>query len=237
MSPAGAAFGGRPRDVNVREVLNGPFYVLWTGCEVAGAAQGPAAEVDGTHYFMLWDLGRHARAHPPRALCGGTRPGRARGEPIGGGDTTARAPRERKKGSFARPAGLRCGKKVTGRQAPHPRRYTRPVVERHRPSRSTCRIATAPASCFEPRAVRSPSSRPSSPTAATRGGDFRMARPSPRPAAGSWKSLSASDGTASCACEDVWIVERTFALDRSSNRAPRESASALWNRCRLRPSR
>ena len=25
--------GGRPRTVNVREVLNAIFYVLWTGCQ------------------------------------------------------------------------------------------------------------------------------------------------------------------------------------------------------------
>ena len=25
--------GGRPRSVNVREVLNAIFYVLWTGCQ------------------------------------------------------------------------------------------------------------------------------------------------------------------------------------------------------------
>jgi hypothetical protein len=25
--------GGRPRDVNVRDVLNAIFYVLWTGCQ------------------------------------------------------------------------------------------------------------------------------------------------------------------------------------------------------------
>jgi transposase len=25
--------GGRRRSVNVREVLNGIFYVLWTGCQ------------------------------------------------------------------------------------------------------------------------------------------------------------------------------------------------------------
>jgi transposase len=28
-----ARHGGRKRSVNVREVLNGIFYVLWTGCQ------------------------------------------------------------------------------------------------------------------------------------------------------------------------------------------------------------
>jgi transposase len=25
--------GGRPRDVNMREVINGLLYLLWTGCQ------------------------------------------------------------------------------------------------------------------------------------------------------------------------------------------------------------
>jgi len=28
-----ARHGGRKRSVNVREVLNGIFYILWTGCQ------------------------------------------------------------------------------------------------------------------------------------------------------------------------------------------------------------
>ena len=40
-----ARHGGRRRSVNVREVLNGIFYILWTGCQ--GAAEGPASEEHG----------------------------------------------------------------------------------------------------------------------------------------------------------------------------------------------
>ena len=29
--------GGRPRTVDIREILNAIFYVLWTGCECAGS--------------------------------------------------------------------------------------------------------------------------------------------------------------------------------------------------------
>ena len=32
--------GGRPRDVNVCEVLNGIFYVLWTGCQWSALGDG-----------------------------------------------------------------------------------------------------------------------------------------------------------------------------------------------------
>jgi transposase len=35
--------GGRPRTVNVREVLNAIFYVLWTGCQWKALPKGPAA--------------------------------------------------------------------------------------------------------------------------------------------------------------------------------------------------
>ena len=108
--------GGRPRDVNVREVLNGIFYVLWDGLPVVGAAQGPAAEVDGASLLHAVGLGRHTRAHPPRALCGGTRPGRARGEPIGGGDRQPERQGSAKRGASLDPQGFDAGKKVTGRK-------------------------------------------------------------------------------------------------------------------------
>ena len=108
--------GGRPRDVNVREVLNGIFYVLWTGCQWSALPKGPAAEVDGTSLLHAVGLGRHARAHPPRALCGGTRPGRARGEPIGGGDRQPERQGSAKRGASLDPQGFDAGKKVTGRK-------------------------------------------------------------------------------------------------------------------------
>src|SRR3954470_9365189 len=60
--------GGRPRTVNVREVLNGIFYVLWTG------GQWKALPKDLPPRSTVWEyldlgLGRNARAHSPRALC------------------------------------------------------------------------------------------------------------------------------------------------------------------------
>ncbi len=41
-----ARHGGRRRSVNVRDVLNGIFYILWTA-PMEGAAEGPAAEEHG----------------------------------------------------------------------------------------------------------------------------------------------------------------------------------------------
>jgi hypothetical protein len=60
--------GGRPRTVDVREVLNAVFYVLWTRVPVEGAAEGPAAAQHGLGVSRSLGLGRHAGAHPSRAL-------------------------------------------------------------------------------------------------------------------------------------------------------------------------
>jgi transposase len=58
-----ARHGGRKRSVNVREVLNGIFYVLWTGCQMEGASQGSAAEEHGARLSRTVELGRHVRAY------------------------------------------------------------------------------------------------------------------------------------------------------------------------------
>src|SRR4051794_31046482 len=47
--------GGRPRDVNVREVLNGLFYVLATGCQWAALPKDLPPKSTVHHYFELWD--------------------------------------------------------------------------------------------------------------------------------------------------------------------------------------
>ena len=50
-----AKHGGRKRSVDVREVLNGIFYVLWTGCQWQALPKDlpPKSTVHG--YFDLWD--------------------------------------------------------------------------------------------------------------------------------------------------------------------------------------
>src|SRR6476469_2795390 len=73
--------GGRPRTVNVREVLNAIFYVLWTGCQWKALPKEPAAEEHGVRLSRLVELGRHAGAHSSCPLCGGARAGRTRSEP------------------------------------------------------------------------------------------------------------------------------------------------------------
>ena len=57
--------GGRKHSVNLREVLNGIFYVLSTGCQWAAMPQGSGAEIDGVRLLRSVGVGRHAGAHPP----------------------------------------------------------------------------------------------------------------------------------------------------------------------------
>jgi transposase len=50
-----AKHGGRPRDVNVREVLNAIFYVLSTGCQWQALPKDLPPKSTAHYYFMLWD--------------------------------------------------------------------------------------------------------------------------------------------------------------------------------------
>src|SRR5438128_10768310 len=50
-----ARHGGRPRDVNVREVLNAIFYVLSTGCQWQALPKDLPPKSTAHSYFMLWD--------------------------------------------------------------------------------------------------------------------------------------------------------------------------------------
>jgi len=47
--------GGRPRDVNIREVLNAVFYVLSTGCQWNALPKDLPPKSTAHHYFLLWD--------------------------------------------------------------------------------------------------------------------------------------------------------------------------------------
>ena len=107
--------GGRPRDVNLREVLNAVFYVLSTGCQW----QALPKDLPPRHRASLLHavgLGRHVGAHSLRALCRDARARGARGEP----DRRDHRQPERqgcsKRGSALDPQGFDAGKKVTGRK-------------------------------------------------------------------------------------------------------------------------
>src|SRR5262245_21458526 len=62
-----ARHGGRKRSVNVREVLNGIFYILWNGMPMEGAAERSAAKEYSARLSGAVELGWYVRAHPPRA--------------------------------------------------------------------------------------------------------------------------------------------------------------------------
>ena len=47
--------GGRKRDINVREVMNGIFYVLWTGCQWKALPKDFPPKSTVHWYFMLWN--------------------------------------------------------------------------------------------------------------------------------------------------------------------------------------
>jgi transposase len=47
--------GGRPRDVNVREILNAIFYVLSTGCQWPALPKDLPPKSTAHSYFTLWD--------------------------------------------------------------------------------------------------------------------------------------------------------------------------------------
>src|ERR671912_698846 len=47
--------GGRPRSVNVREVLNAIFYVLWTGCQWKALPKDLPPRSTVWEYMDLWE--------------------------------------------------------------------------------------------------------------------------------------------------------------------------------------
>jgi transposase len=47
--------GGRRRSVNVREVLNAIFYVLWTGCQWTALPKNLPPKSTVYDYFDLWE--------------------------------------------------------------------------------------------------------------------------------------------------------------------------------------
>ena len=50
-----AKHGGRKREVNVREILNGIFYVLWTGCQWKALPKDLPPKSTVHWYLGLWD--------------------------------------------------------------------------------------------------------------------------------------------------------------------------------------
>ena len=86
--------GGRPRKVDIREVLNGMFYVLSTGCQ--WEAMPKDLPPKSTEIFDLWEWdGTLERIHHTLYVaCASERGARPARRPR---SSTARAPKPRKK--------------------------------------------------------------------------------------------------------------------------------------------
>ena len=108
--------GGRPRDVNVREVLNGIFYVLWTGCQWSALPKDLPPKSTAHHYFMLWDWdGTLERIHHALYVAVRDREGRE-ASPSAAVIDSQSAKGAQKGGASLDPQGFDAGKKVTGRK-------------------------------------------------------------------------------------------------------------------------
>jgi transposase len=69
--------GGRPRTVNLREVLNAIFYVLSTGCQWSAVPKDLPPKSTAHVYFGLWDWnGTLERIHEALYVCVREREGR-----------------------------------------------------------------------------------------------------------------------------------------------------------------
>src|SRR6266436_2490183 len=105
-----SARGERPRS-SQRDLL-----CALDGLPVAGVAEGSAAEEHGAFLLHAVGLGRHAGAHPSRALCRDPRARGTRGEPDGCDHRQPERQGCSKRGSALDPQGFDAGKKVTGRK-------------------------------------------------------------------------------------------------------------------------
>ncbi|MFZ0071838.1 MAG: IS5 family transposase [Xanthobacteraceae bacterium] len=108
--------GGRPRDVNVREVLNAIFYVLSTGCQWQALPKDLPPKSTAHYYFMLWDWdGTLARIH--HALYVATRERAGREASPSAAIIDSQSAKAAQKGAPAfDPQGYDAGKKVTRRK-------------------------------------------------------------------------------------------------------------------------
>src|SRR5271170_7412180 len=117
-----ARHGGRRRSVNVREVLNGIFYVLWTGCQWKALPKDLPPKSTVHDYLELgtgtarWSVS----ITNCTSLCASRKAeNRARQLRL----STRRLRRARKRGIVAVAFGLRRGQECQGSQAAHPGRH------------------------------------------------------------------------------------------------------------------
>src|SRR3954452_3264792 len=108
--------GGRPRTVNVREVLNAIFYVLWTGCQWKALPKDLPPRSTVWEYLDLWDWdGTLERIH--HALYVEVRENAGReAEPDDGDHRQPDRKGCRQRGASLDASGYDAGKKVLGRK-------------------------------------------------------------------------------------------------------------------------
>jgi hypothetical protein len=99
-----------PRSVNPSA---GTIPTTWP---MARVAQGPAAQKHGARLSDLVELRRHARSHPPRALCRVPRARRTRSESNRCHHRQPEREERRKRGPCIDPPGYDAGKKIKGKK-------------------------------------------------------------------------------------------------------------------------
>ena len=123
-----ARHGGRKRSVNLREILNGIFYVLSTGCQCRLSPKDLPPKSTVHHYFMLWDCdGTLERIHHALYVEYANRQGERRSPTTAIIDT--QSAKGAQKGVFRLIRRALSGQEGQGPQAAHSRRYPRPPVE------------------------------------------------------------------------------------------------------------
>ena len=126
--------GGRPRSVDIREVLNAIFYVLSTGCQWNAIPSDLLPRSTVWDYLDLWGWdGTIARMHDALYVESRERSGRDASPTTAILD--AQSAKGAVKGALDRPIGIRCREESPRPQAPRPRRYARLATERRRPCR------------------------------------------------------------------------------------------------------
>ena len=114
--------------MNVREVLNGIFYILWTGCQCKALPKDlpPKSTVRDCLELWNWD-GTLKRIHHALYVAVREQEGREPSPTVAIIDSqTAKG---LQKGGLARPFGLRRGQEGQGLQTAHPGRHAGRLVE------------------------------------------------------------------------------------------------------------
>jgi transposase len=117
-----AKHGGRKRTIDVREILNGIFYVLWTGCQWQAPPKDLRPKSTVWAYFDLWTWdGALERIHHALYVAVRERAGREDSQSVNGAQKGGPCSTRR--------ASMRARRSRVGKRH-YPRRYARFVAER-----------------------------------------------------------------------------------------------------------